>query len=58
MAQKPHRVQARGKGLTLEGILDMYRGITGREPTPEEIAKAKETMAKADAKLAKMQAGR
>ncbi len=29
------------KAMTLEDVLNLFRHLTGREPTPEEVAEAK-----------------
>ncbi len=52
MATKPHHILMQGKGVSLDNLLDMFRRLTGREPTPAEIEDARKTMADGEARRA------
>jgi hypothetical protein len=38
---KPERFLLRGSTITVDQLMKLYRRLTGREPTPEDMARAK-----------------
>jgi hypothetical protein len=45
MSDKPELVLIEGKDITFEDITGMFRRLTGREPTPEEVEEARQRWA-------------
>jgi hypothetical protein len=41
--QKPTLVLMRGKHLSFDALLEMFRRLTGREPTSDDMAKVRTT---------------